>query len=132
MRSDIPRPTFPLFFVEPHHSHSWEKSPPNQTLASLQETLLSAFEGSEETYGPRRLSQAVTDLGIKVGRFKALRLMQELAIKAKCPKAKVWRKQAVDFAENLANEQCAMMPSTLWAATSPTFPPMRAGCIWLS
>ena len=56
-------------------SHRWEKSPPNQTLASLQETLLSAFERSEETYGLWRLSQAVTDLGIKVGRFKARRLM---------------------------------------------------------
>lgn len=96
-------------------SHRWEKSPPNQTLMSLQETLLSVFEASGETYGSRRLSQAVTDLGIKIGRFKARRLMRELEIKAKCPKAKVWRKQAVDFAENSANGQCAMMPDTIWA-----------------
>lgn len=61
---------------------------------------ISAFETSCETYGSRRLSQAVTDLGIKIGRFKVRRLMQELEIKAKCPKAKVWRKQAVDFAGN--------------------------------
>lgn len=99
-------------------SHRWEKSPPNQTLMSLQETLLSVFEASSETYGSRRLSQAVTDLGIKIGRFKARRLMRELEIKAKCPKAKVWRKQAVDFAENSANGQCAMMPDTIWAELS--------------
>ncbi|QHB17957.1 IS3 family transposase [Mannheimia pernigra] len=97
-------------------SHRWEKSPPNQTLMSLQETLLSVFEASGETYGSRRLSQAVTDLGIKIGRFKARRLMRGLEIKAKYLKAKVWRKQAVDFAENSANEQCAMMPDTIWIA----------------
>ncbi|QLB40655.1 IS3 family transposase [Mannheimia pernigra] len=51
--------------------------------------MLSAFEASGETYGSRRLSQAVTDLGVKIGWFKARRLMQELEIKAKCPKAKV-------------------------------------------
>ncbi|WP_225981397.1 hypothetical protein [Mannheimia pernigra] len=28
----------------------------------------------------------------------------------------VWRKQAVDFAENSANGQCAMMPDTIWIA----------------
>ncbi|QHB17267.1 IS3 family transposase [Mannheimia pernigra] len=97
-------------------SHRWEKSPPNQTLMSLQETLLSVFEASGETYGSRRLSQAVTDLGIKIGRFKARRLMRGLEIKAKYSKAKVWRKQAVDFAENSANGQCAMMPDTIWIA----------------
>ena len=92
---------------------------------------MSAFEGSEEIYGSRRLSQAVTDLGIKVGRFKVRRLMRELAIKAKCPKAKVWRKQAVDFAENIANEQCAMMPNTLWAGDI-TYIPTDEGWLYLA
>lgn len=61
---------------------------------SLQETLLSAFETSGETYSSRRLSQA-TDLGIKIGRFKGRRLMRELMIKTKSPKTKIYRKQAV-------------------------------------
>ena len=98
---------------------------------SLQETLLSVFEASGETYGSRRLSKAVTDLGIKIGRFKARRLMRELEIKAKCPKAKVWRKQAVDFAENSANGQCAMMPDTIWAGDI-TYIPTDEGWLYLA
>lgn len=92
---------------------------------------ISAFETSCETYGSRRLSQAVTDLGIKIGRFKVRRLMQELEIKAKCPKAKVWRKQAVDFAGNRANEQCAMMPDTIWAGDI-TYIPTDEGWLYLA
>ena len=37
------------------------------------------------------------------------------AVKAEYLKAQVWRKQAVDFAENIANEQGVMMPSFLRA-----------------
>ena len=92
---------------------------------------ISAFETSCETYGSRRLSQAVTDLGIKIGRFKVRRLMQELEIKAKCPKAKVWRKQTVDFAGNRANEQCAMMPDTSWAGDI-TYIPTDEGWLYLA
>ena len=46
-------------------------------------------------------------------------------------KAKVWRKQAVDFAENIANEQCAMMPNTLWAGDI-TYIPTDEGWLYLA
>lgn len=41
--------------------------------------------------------------------------MREMLLKAKCPKAKIWRKQAVVFVENNANQQCPLQPDTIWA-----------------
>lgn len=38
-----------------------------------------------------------------------------MQLKAKCPKAKIWRKQAVVFVENNANQQCPLQPDTIWA-----------------
>lgn len=58
---------------------------------------------------------AVTRLGLKIGRFKTRCLMREMQLKAKCPKAKIWRKQAVVFVENNANQQYPLQPDTIWA-----------------
>ncbi|QHB17854.1 DDE-type integrase/transposase/recombinase [Mannheimia pernigra] len=43
----------------------------------------------------------------------------------------VWRKQAVDFAENSANGQCAMMPDTIWAGDI-TYIPTDEGWLYLA
>jgi len=59
---------------------------PTSERLSLQCQIKAIHSETKETYGSRRLSKALKDLGIDVGRHKARSLMQEAGIIAVCPK----------------------------------------------
>lgn len=97
--------------------------------------LKAAFNASERSYGSRRLAPTLQAQGIKIGRYKVMRLMREAELKP------VWKKQFVNttdsdhdlpIAANILNRQFnPAKPNQAWTSDI-TYIHTRAGWLYLA
>jgi len=70
--------------------YAWVNSPDRQDRAKaeneLKEKIKQIFYENKQVYGTRRISDALSKLGVKAGRYKVRRLMAELGLKVRYPK----------------------------------------------
>lgn len=119
--------------------YTWRNTPSrhnkNNEEDEIKNKMHQIFYENKQVYGTRRLSKALKNIGMKVGRYKAGRLMSELGLKVRYPK-KV--KVTTD-----SNHNAAISPNTLdrqftvespneaWQPILHMFGRLKAGFMWL-
>ena len=94
----------------------WKNAKPDWTIFQIQAVIKQLFIESDETYGSRRLSGALQQIGWEIGRRKTRKLMTDLQLKPHYPKVKYVRKPVASFAENWLNQVFDVLEKdTVWA-----------------
>ena len=118
--------------------YSWAKKPEDTDKTRQREALevkaRQLFDGHKQTYGYRRLSDALGKAGMKSGHYQVRHLMARLGLKARYPKR---FKVTTDSNHNGAISPNSLgrhkMPLPLTKPgqrISPTSGRSKAGCIW--
>jgi len=101
--------------------YSWLSAPhpkSNKVTQRLKEKIKELFAKSKDTYGSRRLVNAMNKLGFKVGRFKVRKLMEQLQLEARYPKrfrVTTDSNHQLEIAPNRLNRQFnPMKPNQVW------------------
>jgi putative transposase len=100
---------------------------PSKDETKLKGQIKASFDRSKKAYGSRRLVKAMKEEGIKIGRFKVRRLMEELNLKARYPKRfKVTTdsNHQLEIAPNKLNRQFnPAKPNEVWVTDLSHTPP---------
>jgi putative transposase len=117
--------------------YDWEArgpSPRELSDAQLATEIEAIFVASGETYGSPRVHRWLRRQGFRVGRKRVARIMCQRGWVGQVGRSKVRTtvadKTAAPSADLVARDFNPAAPDRTWAGTSPTSPPVRAGCTW--
>ena len=102
---------------------------------NLKRRLSRFFYENKQVYGSRRISDALSKLNIKVGRYKVRRLMADLGLKVRYPKLLKSLRTAIIIMRfrqiSLIVSLQLKRPTRCGRQTLPTFGHLKAGFMWL-
>ena len=111
------------------------EQPKSDTDGELKDMMSELFEASRRTYGSRRMSRALKELGYDVGRYRARSLMRKLGLAVlptKRFKVTTNSRHNYPVAENLLDRQFAVQtPDEVWA-TDITYLWTQEGWLYLA
>ncbi|MBN6074387.1 transposase, partial [Aggregatibacter actinomycetemcomitans] len=83
----------------------WEQAKPDWSVSTIEAEITRLFLESGETYGSRRRSGALCQIGREIGRNKIRQLMTALQLKPHYPRPTFYHKPVKTFADNWLNQQ---------------------------